>query len=249
MQPFDLTEGTSPIILAFPHVGTHLPEFVTEELNETGKLLADTDWHVDRLYAGLLEGATTIRANFHRYVIDANRAPSDESLYPGQNTTGLCPTTDFDGEPIYKNGMEPNAEEIEARRLVWHKPYHDALAAQIDRVKAIHGFAILYDCHSIRSHIPFLFEGRLPDFNIGTNEGKTCSKCVEKTVVTHAMALKATPPCSMVASRVAGQRAIMAIRTTGSMRSRWNWHRTLIWSVKNPRLTMMTRKPKRCACI
>ena len=121
MQPFDLTEGTSPIILAFPHVGTHLPEFVTEELNETGKLLADTDWHVDRLYAGLLEGATTIRANFHRYVIDANRAPSDESLYPGQNTTGLCPTTDFDGEQIYKDGMEPNAEEIEARRLIWHE--------------------------------------------------------------------------------------------------------------------------------
>nr|WP_321524372.1 N-formylglutamate deformylase [uncultured Cohaesibacter sp.] len=187
MQPFDLTEGSSPIILGFPHVGTHLPDAVKAKLNDTGLLIADTDWFVDKLYSGLLEGVTMVRANFHRYVIDANRAPSDESLYPGQNTTGLSPTTDFDGLPIYKDGMEPDADEIEARRLAWHKPYHDALAAQIERVKAIHGFAILYDCHSIRSNIPFLFEGKLPDFNIGTNEGTTCSKCVEKTVVTHAM--------------------------------------------------------------
>nr|WP_321461204.1 N-formylglutamate deformylase [uncultured Cohaesibacter sp.] len=187
MQPFDLTEGKGPIILAFPHVGTFLPDAIAEKLNDTGKLIADTDWFVDRLYSGLLDNATLLRANFHRYVIDANRAPSDESLYPGQNTTGLCPTTDFDGKEIYKDGMTPDAAEIEARRLAWHKPYHDALAAQIERVKAIHGFAILYDCHSIRSHIPFLFEGKLPDFNIGTNEGTSCAKCIEKTVATHAM--------------------------------------------------------------
>ena len=187
MQPFDLTEGTSPIILGFPHVGTHIPDTIKAKLNDNGKLMADTDWFVDRLYSGLLENVTMVRANFHRYVIDANRGPSDESLYPGQNTTGLCSSTDFDGNPIYLEGMEPDAEEIEARRLAWHKPYHDALAAQIERVKALHGFAILYDCHSIRSNIPYLFEGKLPDFNIGTNEGTTCSKCIEKTVANHAM--------------------------------------------------------------
>ncbi|WP_316860945.1 N-formylglutamate deformylase [uncultured Cohaesibacter sp.] len=187
MQPVNVTQGPSAIILAFPHVGTYLPDEIREKLNDNGKLLADTDWHVDRLYAGLLPAATLVRANFHRYVIDANRAPSDESLYPGQNTTGLCSTTDFDGQPVYREGMEPDAAEIEARRLSWHAPYHAALAAEIERVKAFHGFAILYDCHSIRSHIPYLFEGKLPDFNVGTNEGKSCNKCIEKTVIAGAL--------------------------------------------------------------
>lgn len=188
MDPFEITEGDSPIILGFPHVGTFVPEEIWHRLNETGQVLADTDWHVDRLYTGLLPGATMVRANFHRYVIDANRAPSDESLYPGQNTTGLCPTTDFDGLPIYHEGAEPNEEEIEWRRQTWHAPYHEALAAQIERVKAIHGVAILYDCHSIRSNIPFLFDGKLPDFNVGTNNGSTCDLTIENSVVGHTSA-------------------------------------------------------------
>src|SRR5690606_1121752 len=106
--------------------------------------------------------------------IDANRGPDDASLYPGQNTTGLCPVTDFDGRPIWREGAEPDAAEVARRRVGWHAPYHAALAAQVARVRARHGVAVLYDCHSIRSHIPFLFEGTLPDFNIGTNGGASC---------------------------------------------------------------------------
>ena len=183
MQPCDVIRGDSPVVLGLPHVGTYLPEDIRAKLNDTGRILADTDWHVDRLYADLLPGATMVRANFHRYVIDANRAPSDESLYPGQNTTGLCPTTDFDGLPIYLEDEDPSAEEIETRRLAWHAPYHQALAEELARVKAIHGVAILYDCHSIRSHIPFLFDGKLPDFNVGTNNGTTCDARIEAAVV------------------------------------------------------------------
>ncbi|PLW75691.1 N-formylglutamate deformylase [Cohaesibacter celericrescens] len=186
MQPVEIIQGNSPIVLGLPHTGTHIPDEILATLNDTGKILADTDWHVDRLYSGLLPGATMVCANFHRYVIDANRAPSDESLYPGQNTTGLCPTTDFDGRPIYLDGKEPTAQDIEARRLAWHAPYHAALAAELERVKTIHGIAILYDCHSIRSHIPFLFEGKLPDFNIGTNNTTTCDARIEQAVLARA---------------------------------------------------------------
>jgi N-formylglutamate deformylase len=177
MNPVEVRRGDGPVILGLPHTGTWLPEAIRAGLNERGRLLADTDWHVDRLYDGLLPGATTVRATFHRYVIDANRAPDDASLYPGQNTTGLVPLTDFDGLAIWTE--EPDAADIAERTERFHAPYHAALAAEIARVKARNGVAILYDCHSIRSRIPFLFEGTLPDFNIGTNDGAACAPAVE----------------------------------------------------------------------
>ncbi|MBB3235558.1 N-formylglutamate deformylase [Phyllobacterium endophyticum] len=182
MNPVDVTQGSSPIILGFPHTGTDVPDDILARLNENGRLLADTDWHIDRLYDGLLPEVTTVRATFHRYVIDANRDPAGVSLYPGQNTTGLVPETDFDGKPIWRDGEKPTAADIETRLKRFHSPYHVALAREIERVRAEHGLAILYDCHSIRSHIPFLFEGKLPDFNIGTNEGNSCSPEIASAV-------------------------------------------------------------------
>jgi formiminoglutamase len=182
MNPVDVVEGDGQVILGLPHTGTWLPEAARARLNATGLALADTDWHVHELYEGLLPGATTVRATFHRYVIDANRAPDGASLYPGQNTTGLCPVTDFDGLPIYPEGMEPDAQEVLARRAHFHTPYHVALAGEIERVRAKHGVAILYDCHSIRSRIPFLFDGVLPDFNIGTNGGRSCDPSIPDAV-------------------------------------------------------------------
>lgn len=172
MTPVEVTQGPGPIVLGLPHTGTWLPDRIAARLNARGRMLADTDWHVDRLYAGLLPGLTIVRATFHRYGIDANRPPGGDSLYPGQNTTGLVPLTDFDGEPIWTT--PPGPAEIADRKARFHAPYHAALAAQIDRVRARHGVAILYDCHSIRSHIPFLFDGTLPDMNIGTHDGAAC---------------------------------------------------------------------------
>ncbi|MDV4146266.1 N-formylglutamate deformylase [Shimia sp. FJ5] len=180
MTPVEIIRGDSPIVLGLPHTGTWLPEEVRAQLNPRGQGLEDTDWHIDRLYDGLLPGVTTVRATFHRYLIDANRDPSGHSLYPGQNTTGLVPLTDFDGEPIWDR--PPDNTEIEDRRQAYHAPYHRALQTELERVRALHGVAILYDCHSIRSRIPFLFDGLLPDFNIGTNLGTTCAPQIETTV-------------------------------------------------------------------
>lgn len=179
MTPVEINRGDSPVILGLPHTGTFVPDDIMTRFNDRGHALADTDWHVHTLYDGLLPGATTVRATFHRYVIDANRDPAGTSLYPGQNTTDLCPRTDFDGKPIYQPGAEPDAAEVETRRSAFHAPYHAALDAEIARVRARHGLAILYDCHSIRSVAPYLFDGTLPDFSIGTNDRATCAPEIE----------------------------------------------------------------------
>ena len=180
MKPVEVQRGLGPIVLGMPHTGTHVPEGIAATLNARGLELADTDWHIEKLYASLLPDVTTVRATFHRYVIDANRDPSGVSLYPGQNTTGLVPSTDFDGYDIWRE--RPDANEIEHRRQQFHAPYHAALEAEMLRVKERHGVAVLYDCHSIRSQIPFLFEGVLPDFNIGTNSGTSCAPVLEQAV-------------------------------------------------------------------
>ncbi len=183
MNPVDVKQGSSPLVLAFPHTGLGIPSDILDSLNERGHGMSDTDWHVHDLYDGLVEDATTVRALFHRYVIDANRPGDGASLYPGQNTTGLCPVTDFDGNPLYRTGREPDEGEIDSRRALFHSAYHDALQAELDRVRDLHGFVVLYDCHSIRSQVPYLFQGRLPDFNIGTNSGKSCDAVMERAVV------------------------------------------------------------------
>jgi formiminoglutamase len=199
---FEVKQGTSPVILGFPHTGTDVPSDIWERLNDNGRLLADTDWHIHHLYDGLLDSQTVVRATFHRYVLDANRDPSGTSLYPGQNTTGLIPETDFDGKAIWKTGAEPTEADIAKRLREYHAPYHAALAAEIERVKAIHGVVVLYDCHSIRSHIPFLFDGKLPDFNIGTDMGKTCDPAIEQATV--AIASAATGYDSILNGRFKG---------------------------------------------
>lgn len=180
MTPVSIHRGDGPLVLSFPHSGGYVPPEIREDLASSGRTLADTDWHVDRLYQGLVPDVTTVTANFHRYVIDANRDPSGASLYPGQNTTGLVPLTDFDGQALWRD--PPREADIEARCSAWHTPYHAALRAELERVKGIHGLAILYDCHSIRSQAPYLFKGVLPDFNIGTNNGETCDALLEGAV-------------------------------------------------------------------
>ncbi|MCY4305731.1 MAG: N-formylglutamate deformylase [Aestuariivita sp.] len=183
MNFLEITQGNSPVILSFPHTGTVLPDKVLMVLNDTGHAMTDTDWHIHTLYDDLLPDMSSVRTLIHRYAIDVNRDPSDVLLYPGQNTTTLCPATDFDGRKIYPEGQEPDASEINARRIAYHEPYHASIDAEIARIKAIHGFAILYDCHSIRSNIPYLFQGTLPDFNIGTNGGTTCAPSIQEMVV------------------------------------------------------------------
>jgi formiminoglutamase len=176
MTTVRVEEHDTPLILSLPHSGTELTDGLRRRLTDLGRTLPDTDWHIDRLYAFAANlPVTTVQAVFSRYVIDVNRDPSGASLYPGRATTELCPTTSFDGEALYLEGETPDAHEIEERRQHVFAAYHMALTEQIDRVKARHGHALLYDCHSIRSRVPRLFAGELPVLNLGTNDGKSCA--------------------------------------------------------------------------
>jgi len=166
-----VVKGEAPLLVSIPHTGTDLGP-IAPRLVSPWLARKDADWWIEQLYdfaAGL--GATVIRTDISRTVIDVNRDPSGASLYPGQATTGLCPTTTFDGEPLYKDGEEPGPEEIAERRRAYFDPYHQALRGEIERLRRIHERIVLYDCHSIRSVIPRLFDGRLPVFNFGTNDG------------------------------------------------------------------------------
>lgn len=175
--------GDAPLIVSMPHTGTDVPADIEAQFVSPWLARKDADWHIEKLYAFAADlGATLVRTRLSRSVIDVNRDPSGASLYPGQTTTGLCPTETFDGEPLYRSGSEPDAAEIERRRDLYFAPYHQALAAEIERLREVHGRVVLYEAHSIRSVVPRLFEGELPQFNIGTNGGATCSATLAQAV-------------------------------------------------------------------
>jgi N-formylglutamate deformylase len=171
-----LHRGTAPLLVSVPHDGTQLPDDITSRLVDTALRVPDTDWHVARLYAFARElGASMIVPNYSRYVVDLNRSEDDVSLYPGQNTTGLCPVVQFSGAPVYRDGAEPDEAEVRARVDRYWRPYHAALRGELGRMRAEHGRVVLWEGHSIKGELPFLFEGRLPDLNLGTANGSSCS--------------------------------------------------------------------------
>ncbi|NLA66844.1 MAG: N-formylglutamate deformylase [Gammaproteobacteria bacterium] len=176
MDIFILHRGDAQLLVSMPHDGTHVPDPIASRLDPGARGVPDTDWHVARLYdfaRGL--GASVLVPTHSRYVVDLNRSEDDTSLYPGQNTTGLCPVRRFDGGPVYLEGREPSQEEVRSRVDAYWRPYHDALAGELGRLRAAHGRVVLWEGHSIRGEIPWLFPGRLPDLNLGTAGGASCS--------------------------------------------------------------------------
>jgi N-formylglutamate deformylase len=176
MDIYTLHRGTTPLFISLPHDGTVIPDDLAQRMLPSARRVPDTDWHVSRLYAFAREmGASIIVPVHSRYVVDLNRPSDDASLYPGQNTTGLCPIVQFSGEPVYQAGEEPHRAEIAQRVEKYWMPYHTALKSEIARIGDTYGRVVLWEGHSIRSVVPFLFEGRLPDFNLGTSAGASCS--------------------------------------------------------------------------
>jgi len=184
MDTFALHRGTAPLFISLPHDGTELPDAIAARLTPSARRVPDTDWHVSRLYAFARElGASMIVPRYSRYVIDLNRPPDNASLYPGQNTTGLCPIVQFSGDLVYKAGAEPSNTEIAERIETYWRPYHEALVAELARIRASHGRVVLWEGHSIKSVTPFLFEGELPDFNLGTAGGASCSVALQSRLI------------------------------------------------------------------
>lgn len=181
MDIYTLHEGTAPLLVSVPHDGTAVPDAIATRLTDSARRVPDTDWHVARLYAAARElGASMIVPSYSRYVVDLNRSEDDVSLYPGQNTTGLCPTVQFTGAPVYRDGGAPTPDEISQRVDTYWRPYHAALRGELERLRAEHGRAVLWEGHSIRGELPFLFEGRLPDLNLGTAGGASCGPALQR---------------------------------------------------------------------
>ena len=181
MQTYDFREGSTPLLVSMPHVGTHVPDAIAAQLTDEALTVPDTDWHVDRLYdfaAGLC--ARLLRARLSRYVIDLNRPPDGAELYAGARNTELCPTTTFHDEPLYRSGHCPDEAEVSRRRERYWQPYHERLRAALAALRERHGIALLFDAHSIASRVPRFFEGRLPDLNLGTAGGTSCDARLEQ---------------------------------------------------------------------
>jgi len=173
---FSLREGSLPLLISIPHLGTRIPDDIAATMTPIARRADDCDWHLDRLYGFAQElGASLLTPTYARYVIDLNRPPDGANLYPGQDTTGLLPVDTFDKEPLYREGHLPDEAEIARRRDAYWKPYHEALSAQLAALKAKHGKVLLWEAHSIRSHVPRFFAGRLPDFNFGTSSGASAA--------------------------------------------------------------------------
>lgn len=178
-----LHRGTAPLLVSVPHDGTALPADLLPRLTPEARQVPDTDWHVSRLYAFARDlGASLLVPKFSRYVVDLNRPEDDTSLYPGQNTTGLCPVRRFSGDAIYLEGQQPDEAEVHARVDRYWRPYHAALRAELDRLHAEHGRVVLWEAHSIRGVLPFLFDGRLPDLNLGTAGGSSCTPQLQRSL-------------------------------------------------------------------
>jgi N-formylglutamate deformylase len=176
MDVFALHRGNAPLLISLPHDGSIIPDTLAARMTPQARRAPDTDWHVSRLYAfAHALGASILVPRYSRYVIDLNRPPDDVSLYPGQNTTGLCPTVRFSGEPVYLPAQAPLPDEIAARTDTYWRPYHTALRGELERLRTSHGRVLLWEGHSIRGECPFLFKGRLPDLNIGTASGASCA--------------------------------------------------------------------------
>ncbi len=174
---FNLHRGNAPLLVSLPHDGSQIPDELAARMTPSARRAPDTDWHVARLYDFARRlGASILVPHWSRYVIDLNRGEDDTSLYPGQNTTGLCPVVQFSGDPVYLPGKQPDAVEVSARVERYWRPYHEALRVELDRLHAVHGRVVLWEGHSIKGcGLPFLFEGRLADLNLGTADGASCS--------------------------------------------------------------------------
>ena len=181
---FQFKQGSIPLLVSMPHVGTDIPDDIAARLTPCAQVRADTDWHLEQLYGFLGEmNASVIAARWSRYVIDLNRPPEDTNLYPGLSTTGLCPADTFSGEPLYYEGHAPGEQEVRGRLVRYWQPYHSQLRAELERMLALHGRVVLWDAHSIASVVPRFFDGRLPDLNFGTAQGTTCDKALEAAIV------------------------------------------------------------------
>ncbi|MFZ6735479.1 N-formylglutamate deformylase [Undibacterium sp. Ji42W] len=183
MTAFHFQQGSLPLLISMPHVGTSIPDDIAAQMLPVAQEKTDTDWHLRELYNMASElGASTIAADYSRYVIDLNRSSDNANLYPGQDTTGLCPVDTFAKQPLYATENLPTEAEVQRRIATYWQPYHQQLQQELERLLSMHGSVVLWDAHSIASEVPRFFQGKLPDLNFGTADQKSCDTGMQTAI-------------------------------------------------------------------
>ena len=209
--------GDAPLVLSVPHAGTRLPGEIESRLVSPWLARKDTDWYVDRLYsfAGRARAPPSSARSLSRTVIDVNRDPEGRSLYPGQATTELCPTTTFDGEPLYPRGRRARCarDRGATRPLLRALPRRD-----LRRDCAVSVTRMARSCCSMRTRSArscrgsskarcrCSISGRIPDVAARRSLSIRCRRSAPRA---------GCRPSSTAGSRVATSRATMASRTSG----------------------------------
>ena len=245
-----LTRGDGPVIVNVPHAGTHVPASIGATLTLDARTLPDTDWHVEKLCAFAAQtGATLMCATHSRYVVDLNRDPSGAALYAGADNTEICPTRTFANAPVYMPGTEPSSDDVGARVAACFLPYHAALAAQIERVRARHGYAVLLDAHSIPAEVPRFFDGRLPDLNLERPTARVARQNCKRRRQLCSRTRPASPTWSTAVSRVAGSPAATGDRRSARTRCNWKSRNAATWTKRRRiRGTQPVRRRSRPCC-
>lgn len=181
------TAPAVPILLSVPHCGTEFPTELTDQFKpDLRSAPDDTDWFVHQLYDFAPQmGITLIHATYSRWVIDLNRDPESKPLYAdGRIITAICPATNFFGEKLYKDERTEVAGNEVARRLqAYYWPYHQQVQVLLDGLKQKHGRVLLWDCHSIRQHVPTIHREKFPDLILGDVDGTSASPgLIEETL-------------------------------------------------------------------
>ena len=140
-------------------------------------------------------------------------------MYAGANNTELCPTRFFTGEPLYRDGPAPDDAEIAAaRRRLLAARTTTRCAAELARLQ---GRSTATPCCSTATassrELPWLFEGTLPDLNLGTASGSAAAhrRCATRWRALLADADAVHRRSSTAASRAATSRATTASPPTG----------------------------------
>lgn len=181
---YTLHRGSAPLLVSLPHVGTFIPDDLRPQLVARALDVEDTDWYLERLYAFVTDlGASLLVPRHSRYVVDLNRPSDNQPMYAGANNTELCPTRFFTGDTLYRDGQAPDDDAVQQRVQRYWQPYHDALQGELARLRAQHGHVVLFDGHSIKSELPWLFDGMLPHMNLGTAGGSACDAGLTRQVV------------------------------------------------------------------
>lgn len=171
------THRRVPILLSIPHCGTAFPDEVKSDyFADLMEAPDDTDWFVDQLYRFAPSiGITIMSAVCSRWVIDLNRDPESQPLYTdGRIITGLCPTTTFFGQALYRDGRkEVHPEEVRRRTELYFRPYHNKLEELLSELQAQFGQVLLWDCHSIRRVVPTIQRDKFPDLILGSADGSS----------------------------------------------------------------------------